>query len=94
MEGLGDPRRQGVPEDAEPEGAVVTDDGGAVEIAGDYLGRSDPRAKRSLWLLVEVEHEGEVRFDVVRLLDLNEAWIAGHRDRYEHALSWGALRRR
>jgi len=30
---------------------------------------------------------------VIRLLELNEAWAAGHRERYTHVLDWDAMRR-
>ena len=86
MEGLGDPRRQGVP------AGIVPDVDDAAEIDGALLGRADPRPQRSLFLLVEVEHAGAARWDVIRLLELNEAWAAGHRERYLHVLDWAAMR--
>ena len=86
MEGLGDPRRQGVPAGTPP------DVDGASEVSGALLGRTDPRPERSLFLLVEVEHAGATRWDVIRLLELNEAWAAGHRARDVHVLDWAAMR--
>ncbi len=92
MTGLGDPRRQGVPEDAAPSGEAAADARGVVTLEGDYLGRADPRPKRSLWLLVEAEHEGERRFGVILLLSLNELYAAGHAKRATLPLTWEELR--
>ena len=88
MEGLGDARRHGVP------AGSVPDVDGASEVDAVLLGRADPRPERSLFLLVEVEHGGSARWDVIRLLELNEAWAAGHRERYVHVLSWAEMRPR
>ena len=86
MEGLGDPRRHGVP------AGIVPDVDGAREVDAALLGCADARSARSLYLLVEVERGSDTRWDVIRLLELNEAWAAGHRDRYVHALDWSAMR--
>jgi hypothetical protein len=80
------PGRQGVRPGAPPDGTATTDANGRATVSGDYLGRGDPRPDRSLWLLVEVEHGGETRFEVLYGLDLNLAYARG--DKYAWAPAW------
>jgi hypothetical protein len=69
---------EGVADEAPPPGRGVPDTQGRVAIGGDLFGRfeRDP-AKRSRWMLVEVEVDGETRFEVVYALDVNLAYGRG-----------------
>ena len=80
------PPSQGVAAGRAPDGQAVADAAGKVAIAGDYLGRARPRDERSLWLLVEVEANGERRFEILYGLDLNLAYARG--SKYVVPIAW------
>jgi hypothetical protein len=78
-EGLLDGRTPGVARGRAPDGEAVADAAGRASVGGDYLGRSAPKGERSRWLLLEVESDGERRFEVLLGLDLNLAYARGHK---------------
>jgi hypothetical protein len=76
-----------------PDGEADADEGGRIEIRGDYLNRGRKRIERSLWLLVTVESEGgERRFAIVYGLELNEAYAKGDREEQVRRLAFEDLR--
>jgi biopolymer transport protein ExbD len=89
--GLSDRRLQKVGEGRPPDATAVTDEKGRVVVTGDYMNAGKDRMRRSLWLLVEAEHEGERRFEVVRGLWLNAAWAEGRKEEATRSLEWEKL---
>lgn len=89
--GLSDGRIQGVAADRPPDGESELNRLGEVTIKDDYLGATKPRAERSLWLLVEVEHEGEKRFAVISGLWLNEMHASGKVTIATRWLDWESM---
>lgn len=69
-------RQHGVQADRAPDGSAMLNRLGEVSIRGDYLGAKLPRDERSLWLLFEVEYEGERRFAIISGLWLNEMYAS------------------
>lgn len=82
--GARDARRQMVAEGATPEFA----DEGSVTLSGDYMNAGKPRIERSIWKLIEAEHRGERRWTIITLLEINQRYAAGERERAEFTLRW------
>ena len=89
--GRGDRRLQRAERSRAPDGAALTDKDGIARVRGDYLRSKRPRAERSLWLVVELSHEGESRVGIVYGLWLNAAYAAGHRDQATRTFVWKDL---
>lgn len=90
--GLGDGRVQGVTADRAPDGTQELNRLGEATVREDYLGKSGAtRDERSLWLLVEVESEGEKRFAIITGLWLNEMYAAGNEYIATRWLDWESM---